>query len=91
MLSLSDVHILNFLLDSLFEDHINFFLAARLMDAINKNVDPCDNFYDYACGSWERLNTIPADRLSYSTFEKLRDQLLERLKGKLSDHVKLFL
>lgn len=62
--------------------------AARLMDAINKNVDPCDNFYDYACGSWERLNTIPADRLSYSTFEKLRDQLLERLKDLLETEIK---
>ncbi|CAI9741548.1 neprilysin-1-like isoform X2 [Octopus vulgaris] len=61
--------------------------AARLMDAMNTKVDPCDNFYDFACGSWKRLNPIPEDSSSYSTFEQLRNQLQSLLKDLLESEI----
>ncbi|GAB1602196.1 neprilysin-4-like [Argonauta hians] len=61
--------------------------AARLMDSMNTKVDPCDNFYDFACGGWKRENPIPEDSASYSTFEQLRNQLQSQLKDLLESEI----
>ena len=48
------------------------------MDA---TVEPCDDFFEYACGTWNRMNVIPNDRPRYDTFRKLGDELQTSLKG----------
>lgn len=58
--------------------------AARVNEYIDGSVDPCENFFDYACGNWIKKHPIPEDRSSIDTFGVLRDEVEVILKGKWS-------
>lgn len=62
------------------------FSAAYLLSAMDRTADPCHDFFQYACGSWNRKHVIPEDRSSISTFEVMADQLQVVLKGILEEN-----
>ncbi|XP_067655795.1 endothelin-converting enzyme 1-like [Haliotis asinina] len=65
--------------------------AAYALESMNSNVDPCDNFYQYACGTWARNNPLkpdvsqltPAWNIYYKNQEKLR-RLIETPSSRTS-------
>ncbi len=52
------------------------------MEKINPEVDPCDNFYEYACGKWLKSTLIPEDHYRLSKFITLNRELDIALKIK---------
>lgn len=52
---------------------------------MDRTAAPCVNFFQYACGTWNRRHVIPEDRSSISTFEVLANQLQVILKRILEE------
>ncbi|XP_076757431.1 neprilysin-1 isoform X2 [Xylocopa sonorina] len=59
--------------------------AASLLSAMDRTAEPCVNFFQFACGTWNRRHVIPDDRSSISTFGVLADQLQVILKRILEE------
>ncbi|XP_020278382.1 neprilysin-1-like [Pseudomyrmex gracilis] len=55
-------------------------LGKELANNIDKSVDPCDNFYEYACGKWPENNPIPEGYTSWSLFQAGQKQVDDRVQ-----------
>ena len=60
-------------------------LAGRLTRNMNESVDPCHDFFHFACDGWIRDNPIPPSENEYITFIKKIQTNNERLRNILED------
>lgn len=59
-------------------------MASQIVEAMDRSADPCQDFYQFACGGWMRKNPLPDGRSRWSTFNSIWEQnqaLLKHLLG----------
>jgi hypothetical protein len=57
-------------------------VQAQVMKSyMETSINPCDDFYQYACGNWEQSYQIPQDKFAYSTIQILRENMDSALRA----------
>lgn len=54
--------------------------AGSILSKMDRDVDPCQDFYTFSCGGWLKENPIPEDSSSYGIYPWLRQHVDIRLK-----------
>jgi putative endopeptidase len=55
--------------------------AAEVASAMDRAMDPCRDFYRFACGGWIDATPLPPDQPRYGRFQALRERNNLALKG----------
>ena len=58
------------------------------LTSLDRAVDACTDFYQFACGGWIRSNPIPADQASWNVYAKLATDNQQFLWGILEEDAK---
>ena len=53
--------------------------AADIIDKLDVSVEPCEDFYQFACGSYIDKTVIPDDQTKVSSFSTINDKLNEQV------------
>lgn len=44
------------------------------IQALDRSVEPCVDFYKFACGGWKKNNPLPGDKARYGRFDELQER-----------------
>lgn len=54
--------------------------ASKMLEQMEQSVEPCDDFYEFACGRYVEDTIIPDDKVSVNAFSVISDKLQEQLR-----------
>lgn len=53
--------------------------AASVLQSIDPMIEPCDDFYDFACGKFLSETALTDEKVSVDTFSTVRDKMQTQL------------
>uniref|UniRef100_A0A673ZZG1 Endothelin-converting enzyme 1 n=1 Tax=Salmo trutta TaxID=8032 RepID=A0A673ZZG1_SALTR len=60
-------------------------VASAVMGALDHSVDPCHDFYNFACGGWVRNNPLPEGKSRWGPFSNLWERNMAVMKHLLEN------
>lgn len=60
-------------------------VSSSVLGALDRSVDPCHDFYNFACGGWVKNNPLPEGKSRWGPFSNLWEHnmlVMKRLLGK---------
>lgn len=61
--------------------------SQKMLDSMDDTVDPCIDFYEFACGKFRRNTLIPNDKESVTAFTLLKDKVNDQMRSILSEPI----
>lgn len=61
--------------------------ASKMLEQMDQDIEPCDDFYNFACGTYVEETVIPDEKVSVNTFSIISDKLQEQLRALISDDI----
>ncbi|MCB9260828.1 MAG: M13 family metallopeptidase [Flavobacteriales bacterium] len=55
------------------------------LNNLDKSISPCDNFYKYAIGNWQKLNPVPSTEGRWMSFNILDEENRKKVQGILDE------
>lgn len=59
--------------------------ASAMLSSLDDTIDPCDNFYDFACGNFVRNTILPKNKTIIMSFTQVQDKVEEQLRTILTE------
>jgi len=56
-------------------------IATQLQQSLNISVDPCEDFYEFACGGWVQRHPVPPTESHRNQFDVVIEKVDFELKG----------
>ncbi|XP_044277182.1 endothelin-converting enzyme 1 isoform X2 [Varanus komodoensis] len=60
-------------------------VTSAILGSLDRSVDPCEDFFSYACGGWMKANPVPDGHSRWGTFNKLWERNQAELKHLLEN------
>lgn len=58
-------------------------VASTVMGSLDRSVDPCQDFYNFACGGWMKKNPLPEGKSRWGPFSNLWEHNMAVMKNLL--------
>ena len=59
--------------------------ADQLIQSMDLSVNPCEDFFRFACGGWIEKHPIPSTKSNWNQFDALADEVNSVLKSKANN------